>query len=72
MKNTFTQAQINALETRFKSTTLMIFNIDVLSKNEKLDDGIDIACNAFDSENYDLCTKILDLMNLSILKILEL
>lgn len=64
------QAEINALETRFKSTALMLINLELINI-EEIGNGIDKAHILFDNKHFDTCKKSLDILDSIIVDILE-
>lgn len=65
-----TKKEINALETRYKSTALMLLNLDLMKG--KIDELMRYGHIAFDTGKYETCTKILDLVGLEVVSILEM
>lgn len=62
--------EINALETRFKSTVLLLMNLELLCG--KLEQYVEYSQRAFDMGNYPLSKKCLDLLDFEIVELLEL
>ena len=62
--------QIHALETRYKATALMLINLELMEG--KIDELMGYGHMAFDSEKYDMCAKILDLVGVEVIAKLEI
>ncbi|WNH10083.1 hypothetical protein [Thalassobellus suaedae] len=64
------QPEINALATRFKATSLMLINLNML-EIEEIDKGITITHELFDDGKFEHAKKMLDLVDSIIVDILE-
>lgn len=62
--------EINALETRFKATVLMLINLE-LDQNERVNELIEVSTALFDGKEYNSFKKALDLLDSVIVEILE-
>lgn len=62
--------EINALETRFKATALMLMHLDLID-NDEIDTLITIAHESFDDAEYETSKKSLDLLDDVIVNLLE-
>ena len=62
--------EINALAYRFKATSLMLINLNLL-EIEEIELGIEATHSLFDSGNYTAAKKSLDLVDTIIVDILE-
>ena len=62
--------EINALETRYKATALMLINLELL--NGKIEDLMEWGHIAFDEGKYVLCKKALDLVGVEVVSMLEI
>lgn len=65
-----TNQEINALETRFKATTLLLFQCELMNI-EEIDKGIMKTSKLFDDGYFDLAKKLLDLIDSIIVDILN-
>lgn len=64
------RSEINALETRYKATALMLINLDLMTG--EIDQYMEYGHMAFDEGRYELCVKVLDLVSLEVVNKLEI
>jgi hypothetical protein len=63
--------EINALETRYKATALLLINLSLMNEGTEIDRLMEYGHMAFDGGQFDVCGKALDLVCIAVLELLE-
>ena len=66
-----TKPEINALEARYKAMALLLLDCGLFESRE-IEKMMEYGHIAFDSRNFKLCVKILDIVSVEVISLLEI